>query len=56
LTRKRAFGDFKKEIWDIPQATLDKICGEIEERFAFFFKKLNVIGTDKLVNKLVKKN
>jgi len=56
LTRKRAFGDFKKEIWDIPQETLDKICGEIEERFAFFFKKLNVIGTDKLVNKLVKKN
>ncbi len=56
LTRKRAFGDFKKEIWDMPQETLDKICGEIEERFSFFFKQLNVVGTDKLVAKLIKKN
>jgi len=56
LTRKRAFGDFKKEIWDIPQDNIDKICGEIEERFSFFFHKLNVIGTDKLVAKLIKKN
>jgi fructose/tagatose bisphosphate aldolase len=56
LTRKRAFGDFKKEIWDIPQANIDAICAEIEERFSFFFKQLNVVGTDKLVAKLVKKN
>jgi fructose/tagatose bisphosphate aldolase len=52
--RKRSFGDFKKEIWDIAQPTMDKICGEIEERFSFFFKKLNVVGTDKLVAKLIK--
>jgi hypothetical protein len=56
LTRKRAFGDFKKDIWDIPQANIDAICAEIEERFSFFFKQLNVVGTDKLVAKLVKKN
>ena len=52
--RKRSFGDFKKEIWDIPQPTMDKICAEIEERFSFFFKKLNVAGTYKLVAKLIK--
>ena len=54
VTRKRAFGDFKKEIWDIPQETIDKICAEIEERFSFFFKKLNVAGTNKLMAKLIK--
>ncbi|MGP8080066.1 MAG: class II fructose-bisphosphate aldolase [Dehalococcoidales bacterium] len=52
--RKRSFGDFKQEIWDIPQPTLDKIFAEIEERFTFFFKKLNVAGTNKLVAKLIK--
>ena len=52
--RKRSYGDFKKEIWDIPQPTLDKIFAEIEDRFDFFFKKLNVVGTDKLVAKLIK--
>ena len=52
--RKRSFGDFKQEIWDIPQPTMDKICGEIEDRFSFFFKKLNVVGTYKLVAKLIK--
>ena len=52
--RKRSFGDFKKEIWDIPQPIMDKICGEIEDRFSFFFKKLNEVGTYKLVAKLIK--
>ena len=52
--RKRSYGDFKKEIWDIPQPTLDKIFADIEERFTFFFKKLNVAGTYKLVAKLIK--
>ena len=52
--RKRSFGDFKQEIWDIPQPTMDKICGDIEDRFSFFFKKLNVVGTYKLVAKLIK--
>ena len=51
--RKRSFGDFKQEIWDIPQPTMDKICGDIEDRFSFFFKKLNVVGTYKLVAKLI---
>jgi len=51
--RKRSFGDFKQEIWDIPQPIMDKICGEIEVRFSFFFKKLNVVGTYKLVAKLI---
>ena len=51
--RKRSFGDFKQEIWDIPQPIMDKICGEIEDRFSFFFKKLNVVGTYKLVAKLI---
>ena len=52
--RKRSFGDFKKEIWDIPQPIMDKICGEIDDRFSFFFKKLNEVGTYKLVAKLIK--
>jgi fructose/tagatose bisphosphate aldolase len=52
--RKRSFGDFKKEIWDIPRENLDKIMAELEERFAFTFQKLNVINTREIVEKVIK--
>ncbi|MEW5758627.1 MAG: class II fructose-bisphosphate aldolase [Candidatus Omnitrophota bacterium] len=53
-TRKKAFGQFKKEIMNLDSAIRDKIAGEVEEKFDFLFKKLNVINTKDLVSKYIK--
>ena len=54
-TRKRAFGDFKKEMWSIPESNLKGIREELESRFSLLFQKLNVIGTRDLVSRFVAK-
>jgi fructose/tagatose bisphosphate aldolase len=50
-TRKRALGPFKKEIMGMPHQTREAIAMEIEDKFDFLFKQLNVIDTRVLVNK-----
>jgi len=50
-TRKRAFGDFKKELWNIPEPSLSKIMTELEDRLSLMFRKLNVVNTRDLVRK-----
>jgi fructose/tagatose bisphosphate aldolase len=52
-TRKRAFGDFKKELWHLPEPDHRHIMQELEERFSLIFHKLNVTNTVDLVNKYV---
>lgn len=52
-TRKRAFGDFKKEMWSLPEANLRGIGEELESRFSLLFQKLNVVGTRGLVGRFV---
>jgi hypothetical protein len=52
-TRKRAFGDFKKDLWNIPEPSLSRIMAELEERLSVMFHKLNVINTRDLVRKHV---
>ncbi len=52
-TRKRAFGDFKKELWNLPEPNLVEIMRELEERFSLIFQKLNVVNTTDLVKKFV---
>jgi fructose/tagatose bisphosphate aldolase len=54
-TRKRAFGDFKKEIWNIPAENLRLIGQELEERFSMLFQKLNVVNTLDIVEKVIPK-
>lgn len=49
---KKVLGNFKKEIWSISQKNIDKICQELEEKFAFFFRELNVSDTSDLTEKL----
>jgi fructose/tagatose bisphosphate aldolase len=53
-TRKKAFGDFKKELWHLPEANHRKIMKELENRFTLMFRKLNVVNTTGLVKKYVK--
>jgi fructose/tagatose bisphosphate aldolase len=52
-TRKKAFGDFKKELWNLPEQNLREIGRALENRFALIFQKLNVADTTDLVNKYV---
>ncbi len=52
-TRKKAFGDFKKELWHLPEANHREIMKELEDRFSLIFRKLNVVNTIDLVNKYV---
>jgi len=50
-TRKKAFGPFKKEIMKLPQQTRDSIAAEVETKFDFLFKQLNMVNKKDLVNK-----
>jgi hypothetical protein len=53
-TRKRAFGDFKKELWNMPKDTLQKIGLELEDRFALLYRKLNMANTRTVLEKVYK--
>jgi fructose/tagatose bisphosphate aldolase len=55
-TRKKAFGDFKKEMWQLPESNLKQIMQELEDRFSLIFKKLNVCDTADLVRRFVANN
>lgn len=50
-TRKKAFGDFKDEIWSLPEKNLRGLREALEERFSLLFRKLNVVNTRDLVMK-----
>jgi fructose/tagatose bisphosphate aldolase len=52
-TRKKALGPFKKEIMSLPQETRDAIAAEIELKFDFLFKQLNIVNKKDLLNKYV---
>jgi hypothetical protein len=52
-TRKKAFGDFKKELWNLSGESLTGIGNTLEERFSLLFRKLKVAGTMDLVSQFV---
>jgi len=52
-TRKKGLGPFKKEIIKLPSATRDAIAAEIEAKFDFLFKQLNVVNKRTLLEKYV---
>ena len=52
-TRKKALGQFKKEIISLPQPVRDAIAKEIENKFDFLFKQLNAVNNAALVDKYV---
>lgn len=53
--RKKGFGPFKKEINTLGVSERENILSELEERFEFLLKKLNVADTSPLVLKYIKK-
>ncbi len=50
-TRKKALGQFKKEIIALPQQSREAIASEVEKQFEFLFKQLNIVNTKELVEK-----
>jgi fructose/tagatose bisphosphate aldolase len=44
-TRKKGFGDFKGDIWSLPEKNLRGLRASLEERFSLIFRKLNVVNT-----------
>jgi len=53
-TRKKGFGPFKKELWNLPKEALRAIGEELEDQFSFLFEKLNVKNTSDIVTKYIK--
>ncbi len=52
--RKKGFGPFKKDWWDLPQEIKDAIMKDLGEKIGFLFEKLRVKGSAKLVKETVK--
>jgi fructose/tagatose bisphosphate aldolase len=50
-TRKKALGHFKREIMELPQETRDAITAEVEKRFEFLFRELNIANKKELVER-----
>ena len=50
-TRKKGFGPFKKQMWDLPEETKAAIGGELEERFEMLFKELGCVNNTAIVKK-----
>jgi len=53
--RKKALSKFKKEIWQIPQKNIDKICEELGEKISLIFSKLGVYNTVELIQEIYSK-
>ncbi|MDE1920371.1 MAG: class II fructose-bisphosphate aldolase [Candidatus Omnitrophica bacterium] len=52
--RKRALGQFKKEIYGLPESVKEGIAAQLEKNFEFLFKQLNVGDTKDFVTSIVK--
>lgn len=54
--RKKAWGKFKKETWQIDETKKERIRKTLSEKFELLFNKLNVINSDVLIDKFIKVN
>jgi len=52
--RKRALGQFKKDIMNMPENIKLGIAAELEKNFEFLFKQLSVNDTKDFVNKIIR--
>ncbi len=51
--RKRAFGAFKQQVWDIAPEIREGIRDALREKFAFLFEQLNAVDTQELVHQYI---
>jgi len=52
-TRKKAFGPFKQELWDLDEGIKKALGEEIEKKFTFLFNELGLNGTSDDVRRFV---
>jgi fructose/tagatose bisphosphate aldolase len=52
--RKKAWGEFKKECWQLSKSIKKPIMNDLAKKFSFLFHSLNVENTQTVVNKFVK--
>ncbi|BBO17199.1 aldolase [Candidatus Brocadia pituitae] len=52
--RKNGFGPFKERFWNLPADVKQKIGEELEAKFDFLFKKLNVVHSKEIIHKTIK--
>jgi fructose/tagatose bisphosphate aldolase len=53
-TRKKGFGPFKQDLWELPADRLTALGAELENQFSFLFKKLHVGDTKEIMEAFVK--
>ena len=53
-TRKKGFGPFKKQMWDLPSDVKGPICEALEKQFEFLYKQLGVPDTVEVTQKFTK--
>ncbi len=53
-TRKKAFGKFKREFWDLPEEVKAPMMRTLKEKFHFLFDQLKVFNTKPVVDKYIK--
>jgi tagatose 1,6-diphosphate aldolase GatY/KbaY len=51
--RKRAFGPFKRTLWDLPVETRDRIADDLEASFSLLMQRLGVAESAELVDRVV---
>ncbi|MEZ4868624.1 MAG: class II fructose-bisphosphate aldolase [Caldilineaceae bacterium] len=52
-TRKKAMGPFKPELWAMDEEARAGIYSTLEDKFRFFYEKLNVTDSQKLIEQIV---
>lgn len=52
-TRKKGFGPFKQQLWDIDASSKAAICEDLSATFHKLFRKLNIEGTRALVGQSI---
>lgn len=52
-TRKRGYGPFKRELWDLPAGNRVAILQDLEDTYALLMKRLGVSGTRDLVDQTI---
>ncbi|GJQ50292.1 putative fructose-biphosphate aldolase [Candidatus Kuenenia stuttgartiensis] len=52
-TRKMGFGPFKQKFWDLPENIRAKIGQDLEDKFDFLFKKLNIVNSKEIIKNTI---
>ncbi|MDZ4165122.1 MAG: class II fructose-bisphosphate aldolase [Smithellaceae bacterium] len=55
-TRKKGFGPFKKELWNLPAENIAGLGKELENQFSFLFRKLNMPNTKVTMDRYITPN